>query len=112
MSPTGGGKTLAFWYALFYHWEPGNIEKECHKIVLVVGPLVALMEDQAKGLNAKGILAIAIMSNGPTNLDQSLLDLGQNKYRVGLVGPEMVLSPQFHEKVLNQVGFTQNISVL
>ncbi|KAJ7019763.1 hypothetical protein C8F04DRAFT_913652, partial [Mycena alexandri] len=45
--PTGGGKTLAFrWYALFYHWEPGNTEKDCQKIVLVVGPLVALMEEQ------------------------------------------------------------------
>jgi hypothetical protein len=25
---TEGGKTLAFWYALFYHWELGNIEKD------------------------------------------------------------------------------------
>ncbi|KAF7378268.1 p-loop containing nucleoside triphosphate hydrolase protein [Mycena sanguinolenta] len=109
--PTGGGKTLAFWYALFYHWEPGNIEKECQKIVLVVGPLVALMEEQAKGLNAKGIPAIAITSESP-NLVQSLSDLGQNKYRVGLVSPEMVLSPEFHEKVLNQVEFTKNIICL
>ncbi|KAF7369168.1 p-loop containing nucleoside triphosphate hydrolase protein [Mycena venus] len=93
--PTGGGKTLAFWYALFYHWEPGNIEKDCQKIVLVVGPLVVLMEEQAKGLNAKGIPTIAITGNSP-NLEQSLMDLDQNKYRV----------------VLNQVEFTKNIICL
>ncbi|KAJ7739197.1 P-loop containing nucleoside triphosphate hydrolase protein [Mycena metata] len=109
--PTGGGKALAFWYALPYHWQPGNTEKDCQKIVLVVGPLVALMEERAKGLNAKGIPAIAITSNSP-NLEQSLTDLGQNKYRVGFVGPEMALSTQFHEKVLNQVEFTRNIICL
>ncbi|KAJ7835270.1 hypothetical protein B0H14DRAFT_3707134 [Mycena olivaceomarginata] len=88
--PTVGGKTLAFWYALFYHWQPGNVKEDCQKIVLVVGPLVALM-------NEKGIPAIAITGNGP-NLEKSLMDLGKNKYRVGLVGPEMVLGTQFHEK--------------
>ncbi|KAF7373721.1 p-loop containing nucleoside triphosphate hydrolase protein [Mycena sanguinolenta] len=109
--PTGGGKTLAFWYALFYHWQPGNTEENRKKIVLVVGPLVALMEDQAKTLNEKGIPAIAITGNSP-NLEQALTDLGRNKYRVGLVGPEMVLSLQFHEKVLNQIEFTKNIICL
>ncbi|KAJ7235274.1 P-loop containing nucleoside triphosphate hydrolase protein [Mycena haematopus] len=109
--PTGGGKTLAFWYALFYHWQPGNIEKDCQKIVLVVGPLVALMEDQAKTLNEKGIPAVAITGNSP-NLEQSLTDFGQNKYRVGLVGPEMALSTSFHEKVLNQIEFIKNIICL
>ncbi|KAJ7687525.1 P-loop containing nucleoside triphosphate hydrolase protein [Mycena rosella] len=109
--PTGGGKTLAFWYALFYHWEPGNMEKDCQKIVLVVGPLVALMEEQAKVRNAKGIPAIASTDNSP-NPEQSLMDVDQNKYRVGFVGPEMALSTQFHEKVLNQVEFTKNIICL
>ncbi|KAJ7429455.1 P-loop containing nucleoside triphosphate hydrolase protein [Mycena galericulata] len=109
--PTGGGKTLAFWYALFYHWQPGNIEEDCQKIVLVVGPLVALMEAQAKNLNEKGIPAVAITGRSP-NIDELLTDLGKNKYRVGLVGPEMALSTQFHAKVLNQIEFTQNIICL
>ncbi|KAJ7430797.1 P-loop containing nucleoside triphosphate hydrolase protein [Mycena galericulata] len=109
--PTGGGKTLAFWYALFYHWQPGNIEEDCQKIVLVVGPLVALMEAQAKNLNEKGIPAVAITGRSP-NIDEQLNDLGKNKYRVGLVGPEMALSTQFHAKVLNQIEFTQNIIFL
>jgi superfamily II DNA helicase RecQ len=60
--PTGGGKTIAFWYALFYHWQPGNTSKECQKIVLVVGPLVGLLEAQAKTLNEKKMPAVAITS--------------------------------------------------
>ncbi|KAJ7127701.1 P-loop containing nucleoside triphosphate hydrolase protein, partial [Mycena epipterygia] len=109
--PTGGGKTIAFWYALFYHWQPGNTEENCQKIVLVIGPLVALLESQAKSLNEKGIPAAAITGKSE-NLDQLLTDLGNNNFRVGLVGPEMALSTQFHEKVLNQVKFTQNIIYL
>ncbi|KAJ6456465.1 P-loop containing nucleoside triphosphate hydrolase protein [Mycena sanguinolenta] len=116
--PTGGGKTITFWYPLFYHWQPGSIDENSQKIVLVVGPLVALMEDQAKSLNEKGVPAVAITatswyrSRDSTILPNILQDLGKNKYRVGLVGPEMVLSPQFHEKVLNQVEFTKNIICL
>ncbi|KAJ7730236.1 P-loop containing nucleoside triphosphate hydrolase protein [Mycena maculata] len=37
--PTGGGKTLAFWYALFYHWEPGN-----NIICLVIDELHCIWE--------------------------------------------------------------------
>ncbi|KAJ7123890.1 hypothetical protein C8R43DRAFT_844052, partial [Mycena crocata] len=44
--PTGGGKTLALWFALFYYWEPGNVDEACQKILLVVGPLTALMQSQ------------------------------------------------------------------
>ncbi|KAJ7094490.1 P-loop containing nucleoside triphosphate hydrolase protein [Mycena belliarum] len=109
--PTGGGKTIAFWYALFYHWQPGNTDAACQKIVLVVGPLVALMESQAKKLREKGVPAAAITSRSP-NVDQLMTDLGQNKFRVGLVGPEMALSTDFHSKVLNQVPFTKNVICL
>ncbi|KAJ7863658.1 P-loop containing nucleoside triphosphate hydrolase protein [Mycena leptocephala] len=90
---------------------PGNIEEDCQTIVLVVGPLVALMEEQANGLTEKGVPAVAITGNSP-DLEERLTGLGKNKYRVGLVGPEMALSPQFHEKVLNQIEFTKNIICL
>ncbi|KAK7030656.1 p-loop containing nucleoside triphosphate hydrolase protein [Favolaschia claudopus] len=109
--PTGGGKTIAFWYPLFYHWQPGNIAENCQKIVLVIGPLVALLEAQAKTLNEKGIPAAAITSK-TQNLDQILADLGNNKFRVGFVGPEMALSSPFHAKVLNNPLFTKNIIAL
>ncbi|KAJ7663703.1 hypothetical protein DFH06DRAFT_1393340 [Mycena polygramma] len=69
--PTGGGQTLAFWYALFYHWQPGNTAEDCQKIVLVVGPLVGLLEAQAKTLNEKGIPAAAITSKSE-NIEELL----------------------------------------
>ncbi|KAJ7438254.1 P-loop containing nucleoside triphosphate hydrolase protein [Mycena latifolia] len=109
--PTGGGKTIAFWYALFYHWQPRKTAKECQKIVLVLGPLMGLLEAQAKTLNEKKIPAVAITSKSE-NTDQLLTDLGNNKFRVGLVGPEMALSTKFHEKVLNNILFTENIITL
>ncbi|KAF7302211.1 p-loop containing nucleoside triphosphate hydrolase protein [Mycena indigotica] len=108
--PTGGGKTLAFWFALFYYWQPGCTDEASNKIVLVIGPLVALLEAQAQLLNSKGIPAIAVTSNTP-DLEQALTTkkLGQNQYRVGFLGPEMGLTPLFHEKVLNSIPFTKNI---
>ncbi|KAJ6565299.1 hypothetical protein DFH09DRAFT_1315080 [Mycena vulgaris] len=76
--PTGGGKTLAFWFTLFYCWEPVNIDKACQKILLVVGPLTALMQSQANDLTAKGMPAVAITS-ASENPDQLLKDIGDNK---------------------------------
>lgn len=58
--PTGGGKTLAFWYAHFYFWNPGSPTANLRKIILVIGPLVALMNSQAALLREKGIPAIAV----------------------------------------------------
>ncbi|KAJ7143117.1 hypothetical protein C8R43DRAFT_1238079 [Mycena crocata] len=61
--PTGGGKTLALWFALFYYWEPGNVDEACQKILLVVGPLTALMQSQANDLISRGVPAVAITSD-------------------------------------------------
>ncbi|KAJ6586615.1 P-loop containing nucleoside triphosphate hydrolase protein [Mycena sp. CBHHK59/15] len=107
--PTGGGKTIAFWYALFYHWQPGNTSKECQKIVLVVGPLVGLLEAQAKTLNEKHIPA-AVITSKSKNLEEPLTAITSSVSV--FVGPEMALSTQFHEKVLNNILFTDNIITL
>jgi superfamily II DNA helicase RecQ len=60
--PTGGGKTLAYWIPLFYYWTPGNTDPDCQKIILVVGPLSALMQSQAAGLVKRGVPAVALTS--------------------------------------------------
>lgn len=60
--PTGGGKTLAYWLPLFYYWAPGNTDDDCQKIILVVGPLSALMQSQAASLVEKGVPAVALTS--------------------------------------------------
>ncbi|KAJ3924178.1 MAG: hypothetical protein NXY57DRAFT_876227, partial [Lentinula lateritia] len=44
--PTGGGKTLAFYYPLFYHWQPGQTSKKSQKTILVLGPLSRLLGSQ------------------------------------------------------------------
>lgn len=45
--PTGGGKTVAFLYALFYHWWLGKVEAdENAKILFIISPLIALMQAQ------------------------------------------------------------------
>ncbi|KAK6992335.1 p-loop containing nucleoside triphosphate hydrolase protein, partial [Favolaschia claudopus] len=59
--PTGGGKTLAFWWPLLYssyYWSPVNDSPSTRKNLLVISPLVALMEEQAKDLTKRGIPAL------------------------------------------------------
>ncbi|KAF5359069.1 hypothetical protein D9758_004889 [Tetrapyrgos nigripes] len=58
--PTGGGKTLSFWYPLFYHSE---LNPQSQKVVLVISPLNALMDAQVKDLLGKGIQAVALNSS-------------------------------------------------
>ncbi|KAF8180037.1 hypothetical protein K438DRAFT_1207677 [Mycena galopus ATCC 62051] len=42
--PTGGGKTLAFWWPLMYHWASDDDTEVTRKNLLVVSPLVALID--------------------------------------------------------------------
>ncbi|KAJ3899017.1 hypothetical protein F5879DRAFT_763929, partial [Lentinula edodes] len=44
--PTGGGKTLAFYYPLFYYWSQNTSDSKNQKIILIISPLVGLMESQ------------------------------------------------------------------
>ncbi|KAJ7688875.1 P-loop containing nucleoside triphosphate hydrolase protein [Mycena rosella] len=89
-------------------FNPGNIDNECQKIILVVGPLTALMESQAADLTQKGIPAVAISSTSE-NPDQLLKNLAENKYRVALISPEMAISSKFHSTVLSSELFSNNI---
>ncbi|KAJ7166272.1 P-loop containing nucleoside triphosphate hydrolase protein [Mycena filopes] len=109
--PTGGGKTLAFWYPLFYHWAPGNVERESQKIILVVGPLTALMDSQAGDLTGKKIPAVAISSTS-ANPDQLLNNCAKNEYRVAFISPEMATSSKFHSTVLSSPTFANNVIAL
>ncbi|KAJ7508063.1 P-loop containing nucleoside triphosphate hydrolase protein [Mycena galericulata] len=112
--PTGGGKTLAYWLPLFYYWSPGNIEDDCQKIILVVGPLSALMQSQASSLMEKGVPAVALTSqseNPEQLLKASIEDMIRTvpDYRIVLVSPEMAVTSKFHEKVLSSKAFADNI---
>ncbi|KAJ6533362.1 P-loop containing nucleoside triphosphate hydrolase protein [Mycena sp. CBHHK59/15] len=106
--PTGGGKTLAYWYPLFYYWAPGNTDENCQKIILVVGLLTALMQSQASRLAVKGVPAVAITSARIIN-DNYLQDVGDNKYCIVFVSPEMVITSKFQDLVLSSKAFSENI---
>ncbi|KAJ7598725.1 P-loop containing nucleoside triphosphate hydrolase protein [Mycena floridula] len=112
--PTGGGKTLAFFLPLFYHIDSLDAIDQCKKILLVVGPLNALLESQAKDLNTRGIPAVSLSSTGTgndeqTDLFQKMEDLAANKYRVAFLGPETALGTKFHSKVLRAKEFRKNV---
>lgn len=126
--PTGGGKTLAFWYPLFYHWQPGVTAKDAQKIILVLGPLSRLLVSQAEGLNAIGVPAIA-MTAETKDLDTAFKvhifihlfnsvfltrsqNFGNGKYRVGFLGPEMALSGDFTKQVINNATFQDSITAV
>ncbi|KAJ3973394.1 P-loop containing nucleoside triphosphate hydrolase protein [Lentinula raphanica] len=89
--PTGGGKTLAF----------------C--------PLNALMNSQAEALQEKGVLALAVNSEGG-RIEDIFETRSDNqiclKYRVIFISPETALSTQFHDKVLKKQIFRENIMQL
>ncbi|KAE9395034.1 hypothetical protein BT96DRAFT_1045743 [Gymnopus androsaceus JB14] len=74
--PTGGGKTFAFWYALFYHWDTEND---------------ALIS--ALAVNSEGDKMDDIFENTPGE-DDCL------KHRVVFVSPETASSNSFHKQVL------------
>ncbi|THU86506.1 P-loop containing nucleoside triphosphate hydrolase protein [Dendrothele bispora CBS 962.96] len=112
--PTGGGKTLAFYYPLFYYWEPGNEDPSCQKVVLVISPLTALMDSQAEELLNRGIPAVALHSRSNNSFDELFERTGTDdhdrpksriKPRVIFLSPEKALSSEFHEKVLKNFVF-------
>ncbi|KAJ3764597.1 P-loop containing nucleoside triphosphate hydrolase protein, partial [Lentinula raphanica] len=110
--PTGAGKTLAFFYPLFYFWKPGDYEPASQKILLVVSPLIGLMESQAKLLTEKGIPAVALTSvtdNLESILKVRVLSSCMLMFRVGFLGPEMARSAIFHKLVIERAPFQNNI---
>ncbi|KAF8921829.1 P-loop containing nucleoside triphosphate hydrolase protein [Mucidula mucida] len=104
-----GGKTLAIWYALFYHMATTSDGNEgSKKVIVVLSPLTALMTSQEQHLNERGVPTVAFTSN-TKDIDQKLKDFAQNKYRVVLLGPEMADDRWWKEIVLNSPTFQDNI---
>ncbi|KAF5331746.1 hypothetical protein D9758_017200 [Tetrapyrgos nigripes] len=107
--PTGGGKTLSFWYPLFYHAE---LNPQSQKVVLVISPLIALMDAQVKDLLGKGIQAVALNSSSKTEelFEEITMDPSQPptchlKHQVILTSLETALKSSFHEQLLKSKEF-------
>lgn len=92
LMPTGGGKSLCFQIPALA--QPG--------ICIVVSPLVALMEDQVKALQAKNIKAMALTGGIPFKEVDTMLDnciYGNYKF--------LYLSPERLQQELVQVRIKQ-----
>ena len=90
LMPTGGGKSITFQVPALAN--PG--------ICLVVSPLVALMKDQVRNLQKRGILSAFISSEMPhweilQQLDNCIL----GDYKFLYISPERISSELFQEKL-------------
>lgn len=96
--PTGGGKSLCFQVPAL------AMEGLC----LVISPLIALMKDQVKNLNEKGISALAIHSGMDYNeVKTSLQKASNGNYKFLYVSPERIETSLFKEFL-----FSLNICLL
>ncbi|GAA4301114.1 RecQ family ATP-dependent DNA helicase [Aestuariibaculum suncheonense] len=88
--PTGGGKSLCFQV-------PALVKKG---ICIVVSPLIALMKDQVKQLNDKGIKAMAITSGiSYTQLDTMLDNCVYGNYKFLYLSPERLQQELVQERI-------------
>ena len=84
--PTGAGKSLCYQVPALLL--PG--------LTLVISPLISLMQDQVKGLNAAGIHAAFINSSlSETQIARALDLAAEGSYKLVYVAPERLESPVF-----------------
>jgi ATP-dependent DNA helicase RecQ len=84
--PTGGGKSVC--YQVPAMLLPG--------LTVVVSPLIALMQDQVRGMDAAGIPAAFVNSSIPFSAQQQVLEACmEGKVRLLYVSPEKLLSQGF-----------------
>ncbi len=92
LMPTGGGKSITFQVPAMM------IEGIC----LVISPLVALMKDQVKNLQDKGIKAIALTGGISSDEMIDLLDNCQfGNYKFLYLSPERLQSDWILERIKN-----------
>ncbi|KAJ3964339.1 P-loop containing nucleoside triphosphate hydrolase protein [Lentinula raphanica] len=95
---TGAGKTMPFIIPLF-------IERE--KRVIIISPLNALEEDQAKRFKDMGLRAVAV--NGETWNRDIQTRLKNNEYNVIITSPDMALEHDPFRSLLSNTKLAQNI---
>lgn len=88
VAPTGGGKSLT--YQLPATLLPGT--------TLVVSPLIALMNDQVRGLEERGVSATYLASTvEASESSRRLARIASGKYKLVYVAPERLALPWFQE---------------
>ena len=88
VAPTGGGKSLV--YQLPASLLPGT--------TIVVSPLIALMNDQVRGLEARGVRATYLASTVPVAESRRRIEeLARGSYQIVYVAPERLALPWFQD---------------
>jgi ATP-dependent DNA helicase RecQ len=91
--PTGGGKSLCFQFPAVY----------AQKLVVVVSPLIALMQDQVRGLKSVGIPAGALHSGQSLDEKRQIFsDLKKGEGYVLYLSPERVQKEGFQGWIRGQ----------
>ncbi|KAJ6479075.1 P-loop containing nucleoside triphosphate hydrolase protein [Mycena sanguinolenta] len=99
LAGTGSGKTMPFVMPLFSHPD---------KIVIIISPLNALEEDQAKRFEEMGFSAAAI--NGDTYNDDIHKEIEALKKNVIITSPNMCLKHDRFRKLLSNPKFADKIA--
>lgn len=88
--PTGGGKSICF--------QVPAMARE--GIAIVITPLIALMKDQVRNLNDRGIKALCINAGmGPREVDLALNNAAYGDFKFLYVSPERLGTPMFRRYV-------------
>ena len=88
--PTGGGKSICYQV-------PGLV---LPGVTLVISPLVALMSDQQKGLEDRGIKSYHFKGTySPRKLDEAFRNIRFGQYKFAFVAPERLNSELFQEYI-------------
>lgn len=90
--PTGFGKSII--YQVLALMQTG--------ISIIISPLIALMEDQIRGLKTKGIEAAMIHSNLSFEQQQRIYqELMRGKYKILYISPERLKNKDFQKSISN-----------
>ncbi|NNF22655.1 MAG: DEAD/DEAH box helicase, partial [Saprospiraceae bacterium] len=89
--PTGTGKSVCYQVPGLYF----------DKLTIVISPLIALMEDQVRGLKARGIPALALTSAHSRHQQDILMDnIVYGNYNFFFISPERIRSSLFRSRII------------
>ncbi|KAI0047481.1 P-loop containing nucleoside triphosphate hydrolase protein [Auriscalpium vulgare] len=98
IAPTGAGKTIPFALPLFH---------DDKKIIIIISPLNALEEDQARRFQELGLSSTAV--NGNTYSDALHKEIKAGKHHVIITSPNMCLQHQQFRALLSSPRFAKRI---
>lgn len=94
-APTGAGKSVLFQIPSIYLYE------QFKAITIVICPLVALMVDQVKELNDRGVLYATFINSSITfeERKERLDGIKSGRYSIVYLSPELLLSSDIHSMI-------------